>query len=405
LKTLIFAFLLLFVVDASAISFTKIFGMSLTKSGTKTTLNLSKNAGSSAVGGKTTPIGKALFTEIDIPPGHKLGLMSLIPPPTVVDKIIGNKLVIPTLITTVVGVACQMFCEDIKDWIKGGALSLDKDGNFLKGKPSTEVKPISEPCSSGYVNCGVTDVGCNGAGYCNHLCAYVSCDSPVTPPYSKIPDSEAATILKNTPTPDPQFQKLVEDLYKLSKDRNDPTIEPEADEPEIQDTGLPSSTELPPTEEVTPDGKITKKQDTIKCSKTGSRTLECEKETKTKTENADGTIKETTTYNAPTANELSVSELADIDYCKVHPTILACIELGDVPPKETIPTNDIPISLNPTSLGSGSCPAPKVMTIQGKTITMSYQPQCDFATKINPLIIAFSWLAAGFIVVGSIKDS
>jgi hypothetical protein len=35
---------------------------------------------------------------------------------------------------------------------------------------------------------------------------------------------------------------------------------------------------------------------------------------------------------------------------------------------------------------------------------MSYQPYCDFASKISPLIIAFAWLSAGFVVLGSVKE-
>jgi len=40
----------------------------------------------------------------------------------------------------------------------------------------------------------------------------------------------------------------------------------------------------------------------------------------------------------------------------------------------------------------------------GGSITMSYQPYCDFASGINPLIITFAWLSAGLLVIGGGKD-
>jgi hypothetical protein len=66
----------------------------------------------------------------------------------------------------------------------------------------------------------------------------------------------------------------------------------------------------------------------------------------------------------------------------------------------------VPITIDNKSLGAGTCPAPKVINLSGgRTMSFSYQPECDFATKIKPIILAFSWLAAGFIVIGGAKES
>lgn len=76
----------------------------------------------------------------------------------------------------------------------------------------------------------------------------------------------------------------------------------------------------------------------------------------------------------------------------------------------TMPTPDItPVTTWGGSLTytpvAGSCPAPKSLVLHGQTIEMSYQPYCDYAAGIKPVVLALAFLSAGFIVVtGSKKE-
>jgi len=92
--------------------------------------------------------------------------------------------------------------------------------------------------------------------------------------------------------------------------------------------------------------------------------------------------------------------------CDKYPSSVGCMQYGDVPVPEVLPTSAVSIALSPTSLGSGSCPPPKILDLHGQSdITLSYQPYCDFSTSIKPIIVAFAWLTAGFIVMGAVRES
>jgi len=54
-----------------------------------------------------------------------------------------------------------------------------------------------------------------------------------------------------------------------------------------------------------------------------------------------------------------------------------------------------------SGLGSGSCPSPQNISVFSNNIDVSYQPFCDFAILINPLVLAAAWLMSAFIIVRS----
>lgn len=86
--------------------------------------------------------------------------------------------------------------------------------------------------------------------------------------------------------------------------------------------------------------------------------------------------------------------------CEVFPHISACAILGEGPPPEQLPEDQINIQISPDSgwgPDSGSCPS-SVSIRPG--LDFSYQPYCDFASGVRPLILGFAWLAAGLMVVG-----
>lgn len=87
--------------------------------------------------------------------------------------------------------------------------------------------------------------------------------------------------------------------------------------------------------------------------------------------------------------------------CERHPSTIGCAEFGTAAP-EVVPTTVIPV--NPSVVpvgGAGSCPADITTSIYG--LTWSYQPICDFASAIRPLIIGFAWLAFAYIVAGTVR--
>lgn len=88
------------------------------------------------------------------------------------------------------------------------------------------------------------------------------------------------------------------------------------------------------------------------------------------------------------------------DACEKHPESVGCSSYGTADPMQPLSTLTVPLNPDYSPVGgAGSCPAP--ITVKG--ITWSYQPICDFATAIRPLIIGFAWLSFAFIVAGTVR--
>ena len=111
------------------------------------------------------------------------------------------------------------------------------------------------------------------------------------------------------------------------------------------------------------------------------------------------------------------------EYCKNNPNALACVKLGD---KEEIDKaiaeskgkdkDGRPFGMGEHEIGipqisrshdfvesGGVCPAPKQVMILGAMQEFSYQPMCDTASKIRPVVIVSAILLAFFIVQASIS--
>jgi len=52
---------------------------------------------------------------------------------------------------------------------------------------------------------------------------------------------------------------------------------------------------------------------------------------------------------------------------------------------------------------SGSCPAAESLSILGTEQTLSWQPVCDFATGIRPVVIAVGALSAGLWLLAMVR--
>lgn len=111
-----------------------------------------------------------------------------------------------------------------------------------------------------------------------------------------------------------------------------------------------------------------------------------------------------TTHNAdgsPTNNPLPQPTDEKPDVCESNPDRVGCHDLGTPDAQESLGTLEVPVSPTVTPVGgAGTCPA-SVSLPYG--ITWSYQPFCDFASAIKPLIIGFAWLSFAYIVVGAVR--
>lgn len=92
------------------------------------------------------------------------------------------------------------------------------------------------------------------------------------------------------------------------------------------------------------------------------------------------------------------------DLCVAHPEIIACQKFTpDTVDATTIPDVQKNISIVADSgwgPSNGSCPAPKVITVQGKTLSFSLSMLCDFATAIRPLFLALAWISSIMLMLG-----
>lgn len=88
--------------------------------------------------------------------------------------------------------------------------------------------------------------------------------------------------------------------------------------------------------------------------------------------------------------------------CEKHPDIIACAKMDEVEP-EDVQNEQKDLSITPTTgweTGAGTCPAPVTRQVAGLTLEMQWQPFCDLATGIRPVILALAWIAAAMMVIG-----
>lgn len=93
-----------------------------------------------------------------------------------------------------------------------------------------------------------------------------------------------------------------------------------------------------------------------------------------------------------------------LDPCKRNPDILACQKYGEIKEPPKLQEQTIPMDIRPYgSASAGSCPAPRQVSFFGRPFAISYQPICDFATMIRPLIIGLAYLSAALIFIGAAR--
>lgn len=93
--------------------------------------------------------------------------------------------------------------------------------------------------------------------------------------------------------------------------------------------------------------------------------------------------------------------------CEKHPDILACAKM-DEPHEEELPQEEKPIEITPDSgwgADGASCPAPKMISVQGRQIAVPFDLFCKYMDGMRPIILAMAWLSAAFILVGAREGS
>lgn len=106
----------------------------------------------------------------------------------------------------------------------------------------------------------------------------------------------------------------------------------------------------------------------------------------------------TTTTSAPSGDPPPPEEKPDI--CKDHPEASGCAEFGEHDPEPDLQTEDRALSWVPALSAVGACPAPETATVHGQSISISWQPVCDLASGLRPVVLAVAWLSAGAFVFG-----
>lgn len=104
---------------------------------------------------------------------------------------------------------------------------------------------------------------------------------------------------------------------------------------------------------------------------------------------------------SPDANDQKKPE-DQASLCEKHPDIAACAKLDDVEPEE-VQNQQEQLSITPSAgweSGTATCPAPVTRQVAGLTLEMQWQPFCDLATGIRPVILALAWVAAAMMVIG-----
>lgn len=106
---------------------------------------------------------------------------------------------------------------------------------------------------------------------------------------------------------------------------------------------------------------------------------------------------------APDAEtEVKPKPESDQGLCSLFPDILACAKPElDVPDGPAIEQQNRDISITPDSGwggGGGSCPASRHLA--GANVDFSFTQICDGLSKFRPVILAFAWLSAAYILLG-----
>lgn len=114
----------------------------------------------------------------------------------------------------------------------------------------------------------------------------------------------------------------------------------------------------------------------------------------------------TTGQGTGATSETDAEDKSDGD-CDDKSSIIGCMKPGSPPADQQIPKKELVYGLGgvPVSGFSAACPSPTSFVVFGKSFAISYEPLCDSAGWIKPLILLVAGLASALIVYRSMGGS
>lgn len=292
----------------------------------------------------------------------------------------------------------------IYDYFDGAGLAVDSQGGIGQKIPITTAS-----CGGGAAgynpnthvyyflnNYSGSQLCPSGSQFCQYtntpgvdICSISSATQPPATPIDT--DTAKQKLIATPPQTSDGFSQTIKELHDQGSD-------PVANSPTVEAPSSPVTSA--PQQSVNPDGTVQTKQDVTTFNQISGDTITATTNTTTTTTHVDGSTTTTVTNNAPASPDSNPPT-----DCEKYPDNIGCAKFGNAPTSEVLPVTDVPISLNPVSLGSGSCPAPLTASLsKGLALSFSFAPICTIATAIAPLVIAIAWLIAGYMVVGVVKD-
>lgn len=112
--------------------------------------------------------------------------------------------------------------------------------------------------------------------------------------------------------------------------------------------------------------------------------------------------------NSPTGQQNQNQENQQQNFCQQNPNAAQCMPSGDTTYEDIVlPENTIDLSFSPENVfqTEGVCPQPKSVDLGAfGQVEFSYQPLCDFAAKLRPVLIMMTILTCAWFVYGALEE-
>ena len=112
--------------------------------------------------------------------------------------------------------------------------------------------------------------------------------------------------------------------------------------------------------------------------------------------------------NSPTGQQNKNQENQQQNFCQQNPNAAQCMPGGDASYEDIVlPENTIDLDFRPENVfqTEGVCPQPKSVDLGAfGQVEFSYQPLCDFAAKLRPVLIMMTILTCAWFVYGALEE-
>ncbi|OHR39737.1 hypothetical protein HMPREF2936_00810 [Neisseria sp. HMSC064F04] len=112
--------------------------------------------------------------------------------------------------------------------------------------------------------------------------------------------------------------------------------------------------------------------------------------------------------NSPTGQQNQNQENQQQNFCQQNPNAAQCMPGGDTTYEDIVlPENTIDLDFRPENVfqTEGVCPQPKSVDLGAfGQVEFSYQPLCDFAAKLRPVLIMMTILTCAWFVYGALEE-